>query len=246
MDLKKQHDEDRAEVAARFPGPDYREILALLHRLLQPARYLEIGVNTGKSFALAKSPTRAVGVDPEPRVTRIDNPNANLVKATSDAFFGELDRVRTNVSFDLVFIDGLHTFEQTLRDLQNAERYSHPGTLICIDDIYPLHARAAQRQRDSIFWTGDVWKILPILHTYRPDLRMGVVPCVTSGLLLIAGVNPRSTRLAEAEDQYVAEYMDVPFTTAAHDQALGMLPHVPNTAAAVTAFLETAGLVTAP
>ena len=59
MDLKKQHDEDRAEVAARFPGPDYREILALLHRLLQPARYLEIGVNTGKSFALAKSPTRA-------------------------------------------------------------------------------------------------------------------------------------------------------------------------------------------
>ena len=98
MDLKKQHDEDRAEVAARFPGPDYREILALLHRLLQPARYLEIGVNTGKSFALAKSPTRAVGVDPEPRVTRIDNPNANLVKATSDAFFGELDRVRTNVT----------------------------------------------------------------------------------------------------------------------------------------------------
>ena len=246
MDLKKQHDEDRAEVAARFPGPDYREILALLHRLLQPARYLEIGVNTGKSFALAKSPTRAVGVDPQPRVTRIDNPNANLVKATSDAFFGELDRVRTNVTFDLVFIDGLHTFEQTLRDLQNAERYSHPGTLICIDDIYPLHARAAQRQRDSIFWTGDVWKILPILHTYRPDLRIGVVPCVTSGLLLIAGVNPRSTRLAEAEDQYVAEYMDVPFTTAAHDQALGMLPHVPNTAAAVTAFLETAGLVMAP
>src|SRR5262249_16663152 len=49
-----------------MPGPGYREVLAALHRLLQPATYLEIGVETGETLALASAARVAVGIEPRP------------------------------------------------------------------------------------------------------------------------------------------------------------------------------------
>ena len=40
-------------------------------------------------------------------------------------------------SLDLVYLDGLHTFEQTYRDLCNTLMHAHPATVILVDDTVP-------------------------------------------------------------------------------------------------------------
>lgn len=40
-------------------------------------------------------------------------------------------------SFDIVFIDGGHEYEQAREDISNMRALSHPGTLVVIDDLTP-------------------------------------------------------------------------------------------------------------
>src|SRR6185295_12579882 len=51
-----------------LPGPYYADVLAALHRAIAPRTYLEIGVADGKSLSLVQPSTRAIGIDPEPRL----------------------------------------------------------------------------------------------------------------------------------------------------------------------------------
>src|SRR6266571_135579 len=52
-----------------LPGPDYLEVISMFHSPLRPRAYLEIGVESGQSIALARRETRAIGIDPEPKIT---------------------------------------------------------------------------------------------------------------------------------------------------------------------------------
>src|SRR5207248_2176044 len=53
-----------------FPGPYYLEVISMFHSHLRPRTYLEIGVETGQSIALARPETRAIGIDPEPKIAQ--------------------------------------------------------------------------------------------------------------------------------------------------------------------------------
>ena len=65
------------------------EFLAELHRRLAPRTYVEIGVKDGRSLALSKAPS--IGVDPAYKITATITCDAQLVRATSDAFFERRD-----------------------------------------------------------------------------------------------------------------------------------------------------------
>jgi hypothetical protein len=65
------------------------EFLSALHQQLDPRNYLEIGVNDGRSLALSR--VRSIGVDPHYRIRVKLQCDAQLVKATSDAFFARPD-----------------------------------------------------------------------------------------------------------------------------------------------------------
>ena len=64
----------------------------------------------------------------------------------------------------------------------------------------------------AAFWTGDVWKLLPILRKYRPDLRLHVLDCPPTGLVAITRVDPASRILADCYydivDEHAATVMD--------------------------------------
>src|SRR5215467_1793101 len=67
----------------RLPGPQYLEVMAMIHAHLRPRTYVEIGVNTGLSIALARPETRAIGIDPEPRVAAPLGPRVTIRATTS-------------------------------------------------------------------------------------------------------------------------------------------------------------------
>jgi tetratricopeptide (TPR) repeat protein len=184
------------------------EILAELHQQLQPRLYLEIGVDEGIGLALAKGP--AIGIDPRAKLKlRVTLPETSrIITASSDSFFRDQATSELTEYLDLVFIDGMHLFEFALRDFINVERFSHPATLVVIDDIHPCHPTQAERRRKSGSWTGDVWKIHRILKKYRPDLRMLDLNANTTGLLLIAGLDAQNETLSTRYEEIIEKYRE--------------------------------------
>lgn len=175
---------------------DKHELLAKIHNTINPENYLEIGVQTGKSLALANC--KAIGVDPMPLISVKLGDNVQVVSTTSDHFFyGEANRLIDN-PLDFVFIDGMHLFEYALRDFINVEKLSSQHTLVVIDDIYPGHPAQAERIRRTRAWTGDVWKLLEVIKQYRPDLQLLTLDAYPTGLLLITGLNSSNTILQDA------------------------------------------------
>lgn len=183
---------------------DKHRLLESLHRTLEPARYLEIGVQRGQSLALAQCD--AIGVDPMPAVRGALPEKARLMTMTSDEFFkGPAPSLLSNPP-ELVFIDGMHLFEYALRDFMNVEKYSSPRTLVVMDDVFPVHPAQAERRRRTRTWTGDVWKVYEILRRRRPDLFLLPLNTSPTGLLLIAGLNPANRSLWDSYDALVQEY----------------------------------------
>ena len=177
------------------------KVLKDIHAILSPRSYLEIGVETGASLALAQCP--AVGVDPEPRISVELPEQARVVKRTSDDFFETLARKHLKTPPDLIFLDGMHLFEYLLRDFMNAERIAKPHSLIVIDDIFPNHPAQAARIRRTRIWTGDVWRLIRCLRKYRPDLYVQPLDSDPTGMLLVAGLNPGDRTLWDAYNAIV-------------------------------------------
>ena len=182
--------------------------------------YLEVGVSTGELFSRMKC-DHGVAVDPSfALTTNIANnkTRVSVFQMTSDRFFkSEATKIFKDAAPDLVFLDGMHTFEYLLRDFYNAEALCDRSSLIILHDCIPLNAEMTIRSLDesvrkgqgtpySNYWTGDVWKIIPILSEYRPDLKMIFVPCPPSGLVCISNLDPHSTILQDAYFEVLQKY----------------------------------------
>lgn len=89
--------------------------------------YLEVGVQYGFTLASVEVKNKT-GVDPNLMFNPKLAPGLKLHRTTSDEFFSELPE---EIQYDLVFLDGLHTFEQTARDFLNALKHLRPGGLHC-------------------------------------------------------------------------------------------------------------------
>jgi predicted O-methyltransferase YrrM len=187
------------EALADHPEPELSRhaFLAQLHQVLEPRTYLEIGVNVGKSLALSR--TRSIGVDPAFEVAVELHCDLQLVREGSDEFFARPDAVEhfQGVPIDLAFIDGMHLSEFALRDFMNVEKLMSPAGVILIDDVMPRNALEAARDRQTVVWTGDVYKVVDILREQRPDLTIIQVNTAATGTALVLGADPTSTVLEE-------------------------------------------------
>lgn len=199
-----------------MPGPDYYYWLQRFQQWLRPSSYVEIGLGHGRSLALAGSNTVTIGIDPYQGAWEKLNyvcPNgpATLFPLTSDDFFAHHD-LRTVIgqeTFDLAFIDGLHLFEQALKDFINLERYAGKNSVILIHDCLPIAPIVAERERCTGFWTGDVWRIIPCLKAFRPDLEIVTIPTKPSGLGVVTNLDATSTVLADNYDEIVHYYLSL-------------------------------------
>lgn len=146
--------------------------------------YLEIGVEHGYTLEAVKIATR-VGVDPHPAFSRRSLPAGLTVRSmTSDEYFETLGE---DARFDVIFLDGLHTYGQTYRDLINSLRHLDPRGVLIIDDVVPSDALSSmpdltasieaqvRRGVTDFMWHGDVFRIVPLLRDHHPELRYWTV-----------------------------------------------------------------------
>jgi len=205
--------EHLALAASQMPGPDYYAVLGWIHEILRPANYFEIGIRKGDSLRLAAPETLCVGIDPEPDIHTALPPNTQVFRMTSDEFFAEhkIPDLLHAPTFDLAFIDGLHLFEQALRDFVNLEKFASRQSVVMLHDCLPLDAVTADRTRTTHFYSGDVWKLTMCLKVHRPDLKMKMIRTGPTGLCLVSHLDAQSNLLEMNYDEYVDEFIGLAF-----------------------------------
>lgn len=136
------------------------QIIQSLINKINGKKYLEIGVGDGGNFNNIICENK-VSVEPHPMV----NVTFTL---TSDDFFKQ-----NNDKFDVIFIDGLHEYQQVYRDIENSLKFLNENGYIICHDMNP-HSEIIQRypQEASGEWTGDCWKAWVLFKTKFDDLSM--------------------------------------------------------------------------
>lgn len=215
--------------AIALPGEDYLALLARIHAHLAPRTYVEIGVSQGASIELADASTKVIGIDPDPQLANPPGPNHRVFQETSDAFFAshDLRALLDGLPVDLAFIDGMHRFEFALRDFMNLEPYCSRDSTILVHDCYPLDAATAARERATIFWSGDIWRLVLALKQHRPDLSIHTVAAAPTGLAVIRNLDPASRILAGDLERICDEFLAVEFEAIAGSKAerLNLFPN---------------------
>jgi hypothetical protein len=120
-------------------------VISILTNKLKDPHYLEIGCSSDILFNSVPTINK-VGVDPS---------SGGNVRLTSDEFFAD-----NKQEFDVIFIDGLHTYDQVRRDLINSFGALKDGGWIAIHDMLPRNWTEHHLPIVSTgAWTGDVWKV---------------------------------------------------------------------------------------
>jgi len=133
--------------------------------------YLEIGVRRGETIAQIEASNR-IGVDPNLQLDRIailkskgNLDGVEFLEIPSDRFFQENTR-----TFDVIFIDGLHLYEQAIKDILNALNVLNEGGYIVVHDCNPMTEKAADRKQAKGIWSGDVWKSIYDIKINYPEI----------------------------------------------------------------------------
>lgn len=135
-------------------------------------KYLEIGTYQNETFNTIPLPLKnKFGVDP------ISGGN---IKLSSDDFFK-----KNNIKFDVIFIDGLHTYEQCQKDVINSLHSISNEGIILIHDLLPKNKFQARIPRIQDVWNGDIWKVAVELNNSKNirfkianiDHGIGIVQC---------------------------------------------------------------------
>jgi hypothetical protein len=131
---------------------------------------------------------------------------------TSNDFFKtvDLESLFGKQTFDMAFIDGLHVFEQALMDFIHLEALSDKDSVIFIHDCLPVNPLIAERERQTGFWTGDVWRVIHCLKSLRQDLEIVTFPASPSGLAMITKLDSTSRILYQQFDSIVAHFLTIP------------------------------------
>src|SRR5262249_32903197 len=113
------------------------------------------------------------------------------------------------------------------------ERCCHHRSLVLLHDCLPVNLRMAERSggmneaedastRD--WWTGDVWRILPVLKKYRPDLRICYLDCPPTGLVAVTNLDPASNTLLNHFYSILDEYSQLELSFYGLDRLWSLYP----------------------
>ena len=120
------------------------DFISLAAQKFNDCKYLEIGVDKNLTFD-------AIPVDDK---TGVDPNRGGNQRMTSDKFF------ENNIKmFDVIFVDGLHTFDQCRKDIINSLKCLNVGGYLFIHDLIPRNFMEEFTPQMGEPWCGDVWKV---------------------------------------------------------------------------------------
>jgi hypothetical protein len=172
----------------------------ILNKLIQKNKfrsYLEIGVNTpnqpGYNWIGVSCETKH-GVDPNVNTTYC---------MTSDEFFSN----HISQKYDIVFVDGLHLFEQAYRDIENSLSNLNENGIIVVHDCNPTSEITQRRERVSDAWHGDVWKAILKLRLEKKDVNIHTVD-TDEGCAIITKGHQTLMNNSDGVDMYTYEFFN--------------------------------------
>ncbi len=198
----------------------------IIQKILKKIRgktYLEIGILKGVSFLQIKARNK-IGIDPSIKIpTRkrlLSHMRFGMTKyfeMTSDLFFKDhAESLFKDKKIDLAFIDGLHTYEQTLIDVDNTLPHLKENGIIILHDCNPpIESAAAEKieQAKKISsgitpWCGTVWKAVVHLRSLNDNLKLFVLDC-DFGVGVVTRETPDKKLNFTIEEVKKLEYKDL-------------------------------------
>jgi len=173
--LKDYLDEGVKRFGSHWKLLEIMNVLYAATTLIEPRRYLEIGVRRGRSMAmvLAKCPeTQAVGFDMwMENYAGMENPGPAFVKSemnkvaplaqvqlidgNSHQTVPEFLKANSTTMFDLITVDGDHSEKGALQDLRDVLPRLSVGGVIVFDDIaHPQHPYLMKSWRKAVQQDG--------------------------------------------------------------------------------------------
>ena len=159
----------KGKLEYNFPDNFYRwDLIEYLIKKNNYTNYLEIGCDQNQLFSKVIIDNK-IGVDPV---------SGGNIRKTSDEFFKE-----NNNKYDIVFIDGLHTYEQVKKDILNSIDFLNQNGIILVHDCMPDSLGKQAVPRYKMQWNGDVWKAIIDLrqkedldiYTCEMDQGIGII-----------------------------------------------------------------------
>lgn len=141
---KKFGENDPGKIDFDFESrPSRIEVVQKIIDLKEFKSYLEIGTFNDALFSNIVC-KKKIGVDPY---------FGGNMRMSSDSFF-----LQNKDNFDCIFIDGLHHYNQVLKDIDNSLKILNSNSIILIHDCLPKSLDAQAVPRTERDWNGDVWK----------------------------------------------------------------------------------------
>ena len=156
----------KKKITYNFPKDFFRwDLVNYLIEKYHYEDYLEIGCDKNQLFSRVNIKNK-IGVDPH---------SGGNIRKTSDEFFLTNDK-----AFDLVFIDGLHNYQQVKKDIINSLNCLKNNGVVLIHDCLPDSMSKQAVPRYRMQWNGDVWKAIvdsrrnPDLETFTCEIDQGI------------------------------------------------------------------------
>ena len=187
----------KGKIEYNFPQNYFRwDLIEYLINKYKYSDYLEIGCDQDQLFSKVKIKNKT-GVDPT---------NGGNIRKTSDEFFKENKK-----KFDIIFIDGLHTYNQVKKDILNSISCLKDEGIVLVHDCMPdsLSKQAVPRYRMS--WNGDVWKAIVDLrqneylqiYTCKIDQGIGVIKKKRNSSILKIEKNIKDLKFKDYYKNYI-------------------------------------------
>lgn len=181
---------------------DRSSIIQKIIEQIEAEVYLEIGIYDGWTFRRIVAPQK-IGID----INLRHYVNCDCHEISSDDFFKQQDYWFSKLSYkgyDVVFIDGFHSYEQSLKDFQNSLRYLNSGGIIILHDCNP----ASEANSLDFLHTGTVWKTIVNIRSNYNDLNVFVLDC-DEGLGIIRRGEPNGMLSYSLEEIQNFSYNDL-------------------------------------